>query len=209
MLGKPSRRTRKRLDERGVRASAEVLEISQRGMAVTSGSGALVSDTEVALKTRLRVDPEGQPSFEVEQRFRYSQFGVPVVGMRIGVIFDPEDHETIELDRFASKPDASAVASGIGGSGGSGGMDLGGLLASVQAAKAESHGDPQAMAAALQAKLGGQTPIVMAAGAAGSSANAGGEDPVEQLTKLADLRDRGVLSDEEFATQKARILGES
>jgi hypothetical protein len=35
------------------------------------------------------------------------------------------------------------------------------------------------------------------------------KDPVEQLTKLADLRDRGVLTDEEFAAQKAKILGES
>ena len=31
-------------------------------------------------------------------------------------------------------------------------------------------------------------------------------DPVEQLSKLADLRDRGVLSDEEFEAQKAKIL---
>lgn len=34
-------------------------------------------------------------------------------------------------------------------------------------------------------------------------------DPAEQLSKLADLRDRGVLSDEEFAAQKAKILGTS
>lgn len=32
-------------------------------------------------------------------------------------------------------------------------------------------------------------------------------DPADQLAKLADLRDRGVLTDEEFAAQKARILG--
>jgi Short C-terminal domain len=31
-------------------------------------------------------------------------------------------------------------------------------------------------------------------------------DPVEQLARLADLRDRGVLTDEEFASEKARIL---
>ena len=30
---------------------------------------------------------------------------------------------------------------------------------------------------------------------------------IEQLTQLADLRDRGVLTDEEFAAQKARLLG--
>jgi len=29
---------------------------------------------------------------------------------------------------------------------------------------------------------------------------------IEQLKQLAELRDQGVLTDEEFATQKARIL---
>jgi putative oligomerization/nucleic acid binding protein len=33
-----------------------------------------------------------------------------------------------------------------------------------------------------------------------------GEDPIEQLQKLAALRDQGVLTEEEFATQKARLL---
>jgi hypothetical protein len=30
---------------------------------------------------------------------------------------------------------------------------------------------------------------------------------VDELTKLADLKDRGILTDEEFAVQKARLLG--
>jgi hypothetical protein len=39
---------------------------------------------------------------------------------------------------------------------------------------------------------------------------AGGPDPtVDALERLAGLHDRGVLTDEEFAQQKARILGES
>lgn len=32
-------------------------------------------------------------------------------------------------------------------------------------------------------------------------------DPIQQLKDLAALRDQGVLTDEEFETQKARILG--
>jgi Short C-terminal domain len=32
-------------------------------------------------------------------------------------------------------------------------------------------------------------------------------DPLEQLTKLGQLRDSGVLTEEEFAAQKAKILG--
>jgi hypothetical protein len=34
-----------------------------------------------------------------------------------------------------------------------------------------------------------------------------GEDRVEQLKELAGLRDQGVLTEEEFAREKARILG--
>ena len=32
-------------------------------------------------------------------------------------------------------------------------------------------------------------------------------DPIEQLTKLGQLHEQGVLTDEEFAAQKAKILG--
>jgi Short C-terminal domain len=33
-------------------------------------------------------------------------------------------------------------------------------------------------------------------------------DPTEQLTKLAELRDQGILTEEEFAVQKTKILSE-
>ncbi len=35
----------------------------------------------------------------------------------------------------------------------------------------------------------------------------GGEDRVQQLKDLADLKDQGILTEEEFAAEKARILG--
>ena len=34
----------------------------------------------------------------------------------------------------------------------------------------------------------------------------GGEDRVQQLKDLADLKDQGILTEEEFAAEKARIL---
>lgn len=37
----------------------------------------------------------------------------------------------------------------------------------------------------------------------------GGSDPIEQLAKLADLHDRGALTDAEFAAEKAKILKHS
>jgi hypothetical protein len=36
-----------------------------------------------------------------------------------------------------------------------------------------------------------------------------GSDPVDRLAKLADLKERGVLTEAEFEAQKAKILGES
>jgi hypothetical protein len=36
---------------------------------------------------------------------------------------------------------------------------------------------------------------------------AGGDDMVQQLTQLGELRDKGVLTEEEFAAQKAKLLG--
>jgi hypothetical protein len=38
-------------------------------------------------------------------------------------------------------------------------------------------------------------------------AGSGAEDELAQLEKLADLKERGVLTEEEFAAQKRRILG--
>jgi hypothetical protein len=35
----------------------------------------------------------------------------------------------------------------------------------------------------------------------------GGSDPIAQLKELAALKDQGVLTEDEFAAQKARILG--
>jgi Short C-terminal domain len=35
----------------------------------------------------------------------------------------------------------------------------------------------------------------------------GGDDTIAQLKELGDLRDQGVLTDEEFAAQKAKLLG--
>jgi Short C-terminal domain len=38
------------------------------------------------------------------------------------------------------------------------------------------------------------------------AASAGGEDAFAQLRQLAELRDQGILTEEEFAAQKAKIL---
>jgi hypothetical protein len=40
------------------------------------------------------------------------------------------------------------------------------------------------------------------------AASAPAADPMDQLRKLGELKDQGVLTDEEFAAQKAKLLAE-
>jgi len=51
-------------------------------------------------------------------------------------------------------------------------------------------------------------PAAAATAAAAPAASAGGENRVAQLKDLADLKAQGILTDEEFAAEKARILGQ-
>lgn len=64
-------------------------------------------------------------------------------------------------------------------------------------ASAVSGGVRRHQAAQAQAQQPAQAP----------PAEAPAEDPYEQLTKLGKLHEQGILTDEEFAAQKAKILG--
>ncbi len=51
-------------------------------------------------------------------------------------------------------------------------------------------------------------PVPSAPARRAPAASAGGEDPIALLKDLADLKAQGILTDQEFAAQKARILGQ-
>jgi hypothetical protein len=198
MLGRRSKRTQRRLEEHGRRAPATVLEIAERGMAITHGSDAIVGNTELAMKVRLRVEPEGEPSFEVETKLRFPQLAVPSQGSRLAVIYDPEDHEDIMLD---DAPGARAS-----------------VMPGLRPDQAESIRVAQEMAVAgrspeeIRAAIdeiraaAGQPPAQVFGGGVGGT---NPPDPVAQLAKLAELRQSGMLDEAEFEAMKARILGGS
>lgn len=50
-------------------------------------------------------------------------------------------------------------------------------------------------------------PVAPAPAPAPAPTRAGGEDMIEQLKGLGELRDQGILTEAEFAVQKARVLG--
>ena len=196
MLGKPSRRTRNRLEDHGQRAAATVLEVGKRGMAITTGSGQLVSDTEVSLKLHLRVEPEAAPSFDVWTKMRFGQLGMPRAGSRLAVVYDPEDHESIMLD---SSPEGSIDAY-------MGDMPAGIRDIAKQVTAASSAGAGMAELQGIAAQLGQQY-AATSVPSFGTPAPAA-DDPLDRLEKLADLKAKGILTEEEFQSQKARILGQ-
>ena len=83
-----------------------------------------------------------------------------------------------------------------------------------QQEKAQNQYDEQQAAAAQQqaqideaARAAAAQYAPPAAPAAAPAAPAGGVDIVAELQKLASLKDAGILSDEEFAAAKAKLLG--
>ncbi len=73
-----------------------------------------------------------------------------------------------------------------------------------QAAEAQAYEQQQQ-----QAQIDAQVAAAVAAQqpAPAAAAPAAGDDTVAQLTKLAELKAQGILTEEEFAAQKAKILG--
>jgi hypothetical protein len=189
VLGKPSKRLKKQLEENGVRAPAKVIEIAEKGMAVTTGAEGVVANTELALKCRLEVQPpDGTPAFEVTERFRFPQLAVPSAGQTIPVIYDLNDHDKLILD---DSPEAQQQAMLAGA-----GLDGDAIQTAMKAAQQ------------WQQQAGGQVPgQVVSLGTPGAAPAEA--DPVAQLEKLQALKEKGALTDSEFEQQKAKILGDS
>ncbi len=90
----------------------------------------------------------------------------------------------------------------------SGGVQSRSASKQQQAAQAQAYEQQQADAA-MQAQIqaaAAQAAAAQAAAAPAPAAAPAAEDPVAKLKELADLKAAGVLSEEEFAAMKAKIL---
>jgi hypothetical protein len=219
-----------------VAAPAEVLEANQSAWAITTGNPSIVGNTEIRWKLHLRVRPAGEAPFEVEMTASLPQLTHPRPGMMLAVRFDPADHSHIELDDDEGAQ-AQAALSGIVGRNPQlntqtfGGSSIADLMQSALKDPNAFRAQMQEQAAAMQADAMRQQAEAMAAAQAAqaqamaaaqaaqaqatqasstpsaSPAAPGPEDRIVALERLAGLRDRGILTDEEFAAEKARILG--
>jgi hypothetical protein len=220
MFGRSDRRARERLKERGERAWATVQEIASDGKEVTDEDG----QQATLVKCRLRVEAADGFPFSFEDKLAFPQLGVPSVGSRIAVVYDPKDHDTLIVDRGGGPappaapapapaaaapapppaPTSAAPAPAAFNFASPGIMDLGRLMKQVQEARAITGNDPQALAHELQKRFMGQA-FEFSAPTGGAPAPAA-DDTLDRLEKLADLKAKGVLTDEEFKAAKAKIL---
>jgi Short C-terminal domain len=202
------------------KARAEVLSVDATRWAVTRGPTPVVANTERMWKLKLRVMPEGVGPFEVDINQSLPQLEEPRVGQIVLVLYDPEDHSKVAIDRSdAAQGQAAAetVASRLNPrQAATLGQITGG---SIQDLMSGAISDPQGFAARMreQAEAAQRDAMAQAEAAMAQAvptapttppSAAVAEDPLDKLAKLADLRERGVVTDEEFEAQKKRILGE-
>ena len=176
---------------------------------VTVGSPALAGATEVLWKLDVKVKPESGEPFDAHLEAKLPQYTSLMVGSTVPVLLDPDDHSKVTLDMspqgWVDATLASATQRGAF-------ADNPALAAPIKEMMEAALKDPVGFRqhAVEQAEQAFKSLGFTVAGMPGAMQPA---DPssamVDNLRKLADLRDRGVLTDEEFAEQKAKLLGES
>ncbi len=68
----------------GRRAPAVVIDVKDTGTTINN---------QPRVRLRLRVQPEGEPPFEVERKLLVSRLAIPRAGERVEVAYDPDDRE--------------------------------------------------------------------------------------------------------------------
>ncbi|WP_244232449.1 SHOCT domain-containing protein [Mycobacterium innocens] len=193
---------RRKLGKVGVRASADVLSAEQSIISITIANPNPVSNTEVHWTLRLRVTPETEPSFEANLTAAFPESTRPRPGMRLAVIYDPKDHNRIELDHQRATADvamdAVTAAQADLADARVMGRPLGDIIRQAMA-------DPDALREEMMRR--GIEMQDQAVNVVWSSAPPQSSDPIDRLERLAALKERGMLTDAEFEQQKRRILG--
>ena len=120
------------------------------------------------------------------------------------MLYDPSDHTRVAIDHSSQgqviqalshmSPEMQAALGSVGGG-------------SAQDLVEEAMADPEAFREKMRAGRSGPVVIVAGQQMSGTPAAVPPMSPTDEIAKLADLRDRGALTDAEFQAQKKRVLG--
>ena len=215
MFGSADRLEKSLRDGGGKTAQAKVTAAKRGKFAISTGNDAAqqAASAHVNWKLTLEVTPDNESPFEAEVKEPYPEMGGgPSIGDTIGVLYDPNDHSKLVVDH-SSAGEATKVLSHMSDRAQAAMAQVGGELA--QDMIKEAIDNPQEfrermseragqMNAAGLASAGVVAPGVWIAPGTGGVAQ---PDPADEIAKLADLRDRGALTEAEFEAQKKKILG--
>ena len=182
----------------GTVAMANVLKAVREWQSTgTSFSG--VSSFTDHVKVTVQVAPQGEPPFETT--FTQAFQGIsPMTGWTCKVIYDPNDHDKIAvLDGEVFPPGVSPEQAERAGA----------MRAEMLEAMRSGNIGGYVQQLKDQAASGNLPGVVIAGGQMVSGASSPQPDVVDQLAKLADLHQRGALTDEEFQSAKAKLIDSS
>lgn len=161
-------------------------------------------------RMQLVIQAEGVEATAAEHSALLHNRRWPHPGMTLPATVDRADPTRFKVD-FGAIPDsresaqgnAESIAAAMRGEGGGAGMGAGNAqVINLSGGDLSDLSDEQR-----QKPAGlGIDPAALDAGAQGTPAS-GGDDDLDKLQKLADLRDRGALTDEEFEDEKRKLLG--
>jgi Short C-terminal domain len=199
----------------GKTASAQITATKKGKFAISHGNDAAqqAASAHVNWTLTLQVTPDDEALFEAQVKESYPELGGgPSVGDTIGVLYDPNDHSRLVVDH-SSEGLATRALSHTSDRMKAAMAQVGGEPA--QDMMKEAIDDPAAfrekmkerasqMNANAVASAGTQMPTMVAGGVPVGGAQ---PDPADEIAKLADLRDRGALTEAEFEAQKKKVLG--
>jgi hypothetical protein len=192
------------MDRGGTVAWATVLVAKEKWSSRSSNFSGEVKDTE-HMHVELRVEPDGEQPFEAKFGQAFAG-GMPFAGGLCKVVYDPADHSQIAvIDGSTAPPGLSreqAEASSTRRADAREAVRTGNMAEYIQGMKDK----------AMRGELGGTVimggQMIPQAGTPPFGAPAApAESVADQLTKLANLKDSGALTDAEFAEMKAKLLG--
>jgi hypothetical protein len=183
----------------GTVAWATVLEGTEK-WSTASGSGySMPSKITDHMRLKLRVEPDTGPPFEASFSQAFSAM-VPFTGWQCKVVYDPADRTRIAVIEDSITPPGltheQAERSAAHRAQMRDALQSGHLAEYIEEQKAK----------ALRGELG---TTVFVGGNMVSGTSHARPTVVDQLAKLAELRERGALTDAEFEQQKAKLLAES
>jgi hypothetical protein len=169
-------------DDRGEKA---VLQNGVPTKATVQGFTTPVPGDPFAMQIPLDVEPPGGGTpYRVNYVFPTARMKAAIaVGMVVPVKVDPADPQNIAVQWDAQKAEIAAA---------------GGDMAAVQAGLANTYGGVADAAARGQAVPG--VPM--------TGPMIGAKGPADKIRELAQLRDSGAITDDEFETKKAQLLAE-